>query len=570
MRKTKMLIGVLCLSLLLSGCSENSDIGETNSNASNAASSTVSIIEPHPAPDASENRPTSPVTAKALLSDDNIRTEGNGLSAVRSTLTISEDGVYEISGTLSDGQIIIDAPKTAAVELVLSDVNISSSKNAAIYCKNCDSFLITLAENTDNFLSDAKNYTYDDADKQEPNAALFSKTDMNIGGRGRLTVSANFKHGINSKDNLVIENGEFVINSVSDAIRGKDSLVILNGKFDLNAGGDGLKASSSDEAEFGYVLISDGEYTIKACGDAIQAETALTVSDGTFDITTEGMSSSGSDSQKGLKAGTLLTVENGTFNMICSDDGIHSNAYAEINGGSFYVETADDGIHADNVLSINGGDINIPVCYEGFEGTVIEVNGGKSFINSRNDSLSAAAGTPEAEAWSGREANPYVYAVINGGELEAVSGGDTVDSNGNIYVKGGTLRLSAPPRPSYEGALFCNGDVTISGGNVATVGNLGVGLYGAEQPILWISHVEEQTKGSLLSLRDQSGGTLLEITAQTNFIQSAFTSDELNIGSTYTLYIDDKKIIDVTLDDVITKIGDDGGIFTGGYSRRQL
>ena len=105
---------------------------------------------------------------------------------------------------------------------------------------------------------------------------------------------------------------------------------------------------------------------------------------------------------------------------------------------------------------------------------------------------------------------------------------------------------------------------------MATVGNLGVGLYGEEQPILWISHVEEHSKGSLLSLRHQSGGTLLEITAQTNFIQSAFTSDELNIGSTYTLYIDDKKIIDVTLDDVITKIGDDGGIFTGGYSRRQL
>ena len=588
MSKTKIFSGVLCLSLLLSGCSKNSDIGKTDSTASSsdpstvssidsstvssinssAASSSVPIVEPPPAPDASENRPTNPVTSKAFLANNNIRTEGNGLSAVGNTLTISEDGVYEISGTLTDGQIIIDAPQTAAVELVLSGVNISSSKNAAIYCKKCDNFVITLAENTENFLSDAKNYTYDDAEKQEPNAALFSKTDMNIGGNGRLTVNANSKHGINSKDGLVIEGGEFVINSVSDAIRGKDSLVILNGKFDLIAGGDGLKASSSDGAEFGYVRISDGEYTIKACGDAIQAETALTVSGGSFDITTEGTSSSGSDSQKGLKAGTLLTVENGTFNMICSDDAIHSNAYADINGGSFYIETGDDGIHADNILRINGGDINIPVCYEGFEGTVIEINGGRSFINSRNDSLSAAAGTPEAEAWSGgRGANPYVYAVINGGELEAVSGGDTVDSNGNIYVKGGTLRLSAPPRPSYEGALFCNGDVTISGGNVATVGNLGVGLYGDEQPILWISHVEEQTKGSLLSLRDQSGSVLLELTAQTNFIQSAFTSDEMKIGNTYTLYIDDKKIIDVTLADVITKTGDDGGRFTGGYSR---
>ena len=165
--------------------------------------------------------------------------------------------------------------------------------------------------------------------------------------------------------------------------------------------------------------ISDGKYTIRTRGDAIQAETTLTISGGVFDIITEGTPSGESDSQKGLKAGTLLMIENGTFNMNCRDNGIHSNANADINGGSFYIETEDDGIHADNVLRINGGDINIPICYEGFEGTVIEVNGGKSFIEPRNDSLSAAAGTSEAKAWvGGRDGNPYVYAVINGGELE--------------------------------------------------------------------------------------------------------------------------------------------------------
>lgn len=578
MRITKIFVGVLCLSLLFSGCSKSGDTLESIdtsgsseiSGNSSTASSTDLIATPPPAPNASANRPTRPVTATAVLADGNIKTEGDGLNTDGNTLTISADGVYEVSGTLTDGQIIIDAPKTATVELVLSGVDISGGKNAAIYCKSCDDFVITLAENTENVLIDAENFAYDNIDKQEPNAVLFSKTDMNIGGSGRLTINANFKHGISSKDDLVIEGGEFVINSEADAIRGKDSLVILNGRFKLNAGGDGLQASSTEGAEFGYLQISDGEYTIRACGDAIQAETALTISGGAFDITTEGAPLGESDSQKGIKAGTFLTIEDGTFNMICHDDGIHSNMNADINGGSFYIETDDDGIHADNVLRINGGNINIPVCYEGFEGTVIEVNGGKSFIESRDDSLSATAGTPEAKAWTGgREGNPYVYAVINGGELEAVSGGDTVDSNGNIYVKGGTLRLSSPPRPNYEGSLFCNGDVTISGGNVAAVGNLGVGLYGVEQPILWISHVEEHTKGSVISLRDRSGNTLLELTTRANFIQSSFTSDELKTGETYIFYIDDEKIIDVTLTELITKIGDDGGAFTGGYDRRR-
>ena len=239
-----------------------------------------------PQPDSAAERPTRPVTATVILADDNIKIEGSGAKASGSILTISADGVYEISGTLSDGQIVIDASKKATVELVLAGVDISNSRNAAIYCKNCDDFIITLAENTQNVLSDANNYIYDDIEKQEPNATIFSKIDLNIGGSGWLTVNANFNHGISSKDDLVIEGGGFTVTSAVDAIRGKDSLVILDGKFELDAGGDGLKASSSDGAEFGYVQILGGEYTIKACGDAIQAETALTISGGTFYIET--------------------------------------------------------------------------------------------------------------------------------------------------------------------------------------------------------------------------------------------------------------------------------------------
>ena len=590
MRKIRIPAILLCFLFLFTGCSGNvntSDgidtIDSTNSPGGTAnVSDSIDILEdlendleehditiviPPPAPDSSAERPARPVTATVILADDNIKIEGSGANASGSILTISADGVYEISGTLSDGQIIIDAPDKAVVELVLSGVDISNSRNAAIYCKNCDDFIITLAENTRNVLSDASNYIYDDVAKQEPNAAIFSKTDLNIGGSGWLTVNANFNHGISSKDDLVIEGGGFTVTSAVDAIRGKDSLVILDGKFELDAGGDGLKASSNEGAEFGYAQILGGEYTIKACGDAIQAETVLTISGGTFSIITEGTPAGESDSQKGLKAGLFLTVEDGTFHIISRDDAVHSNLDAEINGGTFYIETGDDGIHASRNLYINGGEIEIPVCYEGFEGTVIEVNGGKSFIVSRDDAVSAAAGVPEAKVDAERDGNPNVYAVFNGGELEAVSGGDTVDSNGNIYVNGGTLCLSAPPRPSYEGGLFCNGAVTISGGSVVQVGNLGVGLYAEEQPVLWVSHVEEQAEGSILSLQDQSGSTLLEITARKSFIQSVFTCAELQLGSTYSVCIDGEKIIDVTLTDMITKIGDDGGEFTGGYRR---
>lgn len=565
MHKTRLLAIIFCLLLLLAGCTKNND---TYCGLENSGGNTdTSIVTTPPALDVSFNRPARPVTTTVTLTEGDIKIEGYGASAKGSTLTISADGVYEVSGTLSDGQIIINAPDTAIVELVLSGVNISNSKNSAIYCKNCDDFIITLTENTQNILNDAKSYTYDDVVNQEPNAALFSKTDMYIGGSGWLIVNANFNHGISSKDDLVIEGGGYIVTSAADAIRGKDSLVILDGKFELNAGGDGLQASGIEGAELGYAQIVNGEYTIKACGDAIQAETTLIVSGGTFDITTEGTPAGESDSQKGLKAGTLLIVENGTFKIISKDDAIHSNVDTKIENGTFHIETGDDGIHANRNLYINGGDINILKCYEGFEGTIIEVNGGKSFINASNDAIGAAAGTPEAKKFSGRGGNPNVQVWFNGGEVEAVSGGDTVDSNGNIYVTGGTLRLSSPPYPDYEGSLLCNGDVTISGGNLAAVGCMGVNVYCEEQPVLWVSHVEWLPEGTVLTLKDESGNVLLEHTTRDDAVQSSYTSSDLKAGGKYALYIDGEKKIEVTLKSGMNTTGDDGGEFRGGYRR---
>ena len=562
---------LLVLLLVLCGCSVSNGDLPTDSNTTVGNTSTDESLIPPPAhPSASTQRPTRPTTTTISLADNDIVVEGSGASANGDTLTISEDGVYELSGTLSDGQIIIDAPKKAKVELVLSGINVSCSKNAAIYCKNCDDLLISLTENTQNIISDSQDYIYDDAAKEEPNAALFSKTDLNIGGTGWLIVNANFKHGIYTKDDLVIEGGGFRVNAVADAIKGKDSITVLNGQFELTSGGDAVQASNADDAELGYVQIINGDFVIRSVGDAIQAETSLVISDGSFDITTDGIPAGRSSSQKGLKAGTLLTVENGNFSIISEDDAVHSDVDVKIEDGTFYIETGDDGIHADRNLYINGGEIKIPVCYEGFEGTVIEINGGKSFIKASNDAVSAAAGTPEAEVFEGRGGNPHVQAWIKGGELEASAGGDVVDSNGNIYVTGGKLRLSAPPYPDYEGSLLCNGDVTISGGNIAAVGCMGVNVYWDKQPILWFSHADEIAEGSILSIRDINGNALLELAPQSDAVQSVYTTPDFKVGETYSLYIDGEKKLDVTLKDGMNAVGDDGGGFTGGYGRGNM
>lgn len=509
-------------------------------------------------------------TAIIILSDHEITVAGKGAKVKGSTLTITAEGVYEISGTLAKGQIIIDAPDKADVELILSGVNITADENAAIYCKNADNLVITLAEGTQNTLTDAKKYTYADKRNEEPNAALFSKCDLTIGGAGSLTVNASFEHGIATKDDLLIEGGMITVHAAMDAVRGKDSVTVTGGSFALTSGGDGIQASNDEDPDKGWVRLDGGSYVVCANGDAIQAETDLTITGGDYDITTEGKPAGESDSQKGLKAANILTVDGGSFRIISRDDAVHADVDTIINGGTFYIETRDDGIHANRNLYINGGVIDIPVCYEGFEGTIIEVNGGKSFIDASNDAISAAAGTTEAENWGGRGGNPNVQAWFNGGEVEAVSGGDTVDSNGNIFVTGGTLCLSSPAWPDYEGSLLCNGDVTITGGTIASVGCMGVNVYWEEQPILWVSHVKELSEGTVLSLRDDAGNTIVETTIREDAVQSVYTSPELMAGGTYALFIDGTKKIEVTLNSGMNAIGDDGGAFTGGYSRGNM
>ncbi len=574
---------LLALLLVLSGCSgareDRPTDCDTTVNSDTADDSDTTVVDPPveetllslpTPPSAATQRPTRPTTAQITLADNDIAVDGTGASANGNTLTIFADGVYEITGTLSDGQIRIDAPDNAIVELVLSGIDVSNSQNAAIYCKNCDDLYIHLTEDTQNTIRDAQTYTYDDTVKEEPNAALFSKTDLYIGGTGWLIVNANCKHGIYAKDDLVIEGGGFLVHAVGDAIKGKDSVTVLNGKFVITSGGDALQASNADDAALGYMQIMDGDFEISAAGDALQAETSLVIWDGRFDVTTAGTPAGRSNSQKGLKAGGLLTVENGSFRIISKDDAVHSDVDVKIEGGTFYIETKDDGIHADRNLYINGGEIEIPVCYEGFEGTVIEINGGKSYIKASDDAVSAAAGTPASEAFAGRGGNPYVQAWINGGELEASAGGDVVDSNGNIYVTGGTLRLSAPPYPDYEGSLLCNGDVHISGGNIAAVGCMGVNVYWDKQPMLWFSHGKEIAEGSVLSIRDANGEILLELAIHSDAVQSVYTTPAFQVGETYSLYIDGEKKLDVTLIDGMNAIGDDGGGFTGGYSRGNM
>ncbi len=298
-----------------------------------------------------------------------------------STLKITEGGIYNLTGTISDGNIYIDTKDN--VKLILNGVTINSSDGPAIYIENANVVYIELASGTVNYLTDSE--TYSDSNI---NGTLFSKDDLIIGGDGKLVVDANYEDGIVSKDNLKIVSGEFEIESVDNGIRGKDSVVIMNGNFKINASGDAIKSTNDTDSNLGYILINDGTYDLETKLDGIQAETDLVINNGTFNIKTSG---NDTDSSKGLKAGSNLIINDGNFEIDSYDDSIHSNNYINIKNGSFSLSSGDDAIHADNKIVIDNGNIDVLKSYEGIEAFEIIINDGDINIDASDDGINAAS-----------------------------------------------------------------------------------------------------------------------------------------------------------------------------------
>ena len=116
-----------------------------------------------------------------------------------------------------------------------------------------------LLDGTDNLIADGTSYV-DTPDSLH--AAIYSQDYWAIAGAGKLTVQGNYNGGIYSRDEIIIESGEIVVNSVGGAIKGRDYLVINGGKFDIRSGGDALKSDKTSNPKEGYITINGGEFTI--------------------------------------------------------------------------------------------------------------------------------------------------------------------------------------------------------------------------------------------------------------------------------------------------------------------
>ncbi|MDD3360520.1 MAG: carbohydrate-binding domain-containing protein [Hespellia sp.] len=607
-RKNKIILAlVLCMVISLAGCnSTDSDqtteitAGEqasvTDADGSHAVKNNVTLTTGSYSDKELDDSYDEDKSTLIQCNEDKVQIDGSGASADGQTVTISTEGTYILKGTLADGQIIVNAAEKN-VQLVFDGIQIDYSASAPIYIEQAKNTYITLAENTENYISDGSEYATDSSE-DAPTAAIYSKDDLTFNGSGSLEVVANYNNAIQSKDDLTFISGVYHITSVDDGIVGKDSVSILDGTYTIESQSDGIKSTNNKESDKGYIMIDGGDFTITAENDGIQAETLLHINDGTFDLitgggyengittagegdmmsgngmrggkdmdqqmpqnenqegppdamtqttpdhaadpTTEATDATTSESYKGLKSYVDVLIENGTFSINSADDAIHSNNNVTIENGTYTINAGDDAMHADQAMTINDGEINVPNCYEGIEGCTITINDGTVTLTANDDGMNSVNGNDESDAtMGGMDADDGSTLTINGGDIKVMASGDGLDSNGSMSMTGGILEIQGPTNGG-NGSFDYNGTFTLTGGTVFACGSSQMAQTPSDDSAQgylsenWSSNI---AAGTTISISNQSGNELANFTTAVESQWFCISSSKLESGETYVLNV---------------------------------
>lgn len=298
------------------------------------------------------------------LSNSTASIKGSGAAVSGSTVTITAEGTYILSGTLN-GQVVVAAEDTAKIQIVLNGAVLTNENSAALYVKSADKVFLTTASGTKNTVTTSGEFTATDG-TTNIDAAIFSKAGLTLNGAGTLAVKAPYGHGVVSKDDLKVTCGTYEISSQDHALNGKDSVRIADGTFTLTTDEDAIHASNDDDTTKGFVYIEGGTFTINAGDDGIHAGAALTITGGTIDI---------QKSNEGIE-GKTIAISGGKILVVSFDDGLNASSGSStsdrqggpgggmqgdssisltISGGNLTINAGGDGIDSNGNLTISGG-----------------------------------------------------------------------------------------------------------------------------------------------------------------------------------------------------------------------
>jgi len=279
-------------------------------------------------------------------------------------------------------------------------------------------------------------------------AGITVETDANVRiilAGAEISSSDTAAINVISADNVELELQDGTTNTVKDTSNHTDTNIegAIHVEADLTITGNG---SLTVEGNFQDGIVSTDDLVIDAGNITVTA-----VDDG-------------------IRGKDSLTINGGTINVTAGGDGIKSTNDTDTTKG-FTVKVGDDGIKAETALTIDGGTISVPESVEALEGTNVTINGGTLDVYGSDDAINAAS-TMSSD----------IFIKVTGGDLTvAVGSGDTdaFDANGDIYISGGTIDVTAQSAFDFDGtAELTGGTVTVNGEQITQITATGPGAGG--------------------------------------------------------------------------------------------
>lgn len=512
---TVILSLLLALMLTFTSCGANAETGSagtvTATSSEQAADNAVSKSEMFTERDLSGDYDESEAETITLSGSSAETSASSGVSIDGSTVTITAEGVYIVSGTLSDGQIIVDADDAAKVQIVLKDASVTSSSSAALYVKSADKVFVTLADGTSNTLANGGSFVADGDTNID--GAVFAKDDITFNGSGSLTIDSPAGHGVVGKDDVKFAGGTYTITAAKHGVQANDSVRLAESDVTVTSGSE-----------------KDG---IHVADDA--------------------------DEEEGTESDSFFYMADGSLTISSGDDGIHADASVIIEGGTIAVNESYEGIEGLSI-SISGGSTTVTATDDG--------------LNAAGGNASSGSQTFGSDDWGGgapggmNDGGSNGSISISGGSVHVTAGGDGIDSNGSVEITGGYTVVEGPVQGDTS-VLDYNSTATIKAGTFIGTGGAGMAenFSSAEQGVIAVS-TGEQAAGSTVTLTNSNGDVITEATPSLAYSVVYVSTEDMAQGETYTLTAGSYSE-SITLSDLLysTLSGGMGGSFGGGGPR---
>ncbi len=440
---------------------------------------------------------------------------------------------------------------------------------------------------------------------------IAANDDLVITG-GTITVNA-AADAVHAKDSLRIKKASITVEAGDDGLVTSNEeengyLYIESGSINITAVDDGIHTT-------GDITLAGGDITVSAGNDGIHSDSAIYFQDGTVLINT---------CYEGVEA-LIIDVSGGDITVYAKDDGFNANGNSDsqigaggmgghMGGGmgsrtgmhgpqdtSSASSTGDTTASAGNMPAppdMNSGDMPAPpdmdsenmpspsgtdsTASTGNMPTPPDMNSGDMptppDINSGDmqtpPDMNSNTNTGEDSTQPATEANDEeTYISISGGTVtiinESGNDADGLDSNGDIFISGGTIYVSLTGSGSNSAVDYgseSGGVAEISGGTIIACGASSMAeafdTSSTQASILYNTSTVAEA-GTTLAVKNATGDVLLSWEVPCSFSSALVSCPQMETGSTYTVVIGDDTE-EITLEEISASYGDAQSSMFGG------